>query len=89
MMTKLRSGQGNRDADVADYASDAADQSNTYMSPSQSTQKPEIRNPLPFRQLLSCIQYLIGSVHALKTLITFLTLFGLCQTLKKRESMVG
>jgi len=33
MMTKLRSGQGKRDD--ADDDDDAADQSNTYMSPSQ------------------------------------------------------
>jgi len=35
MMTKLRSGQGKRD----DADADAADQSNTYMSPFQATQK--------------------------------------------------
>jgi len=36
MMTKLCSGQGKRD-----NADDAADQSNTYMSPFQATQKDQ------------------------------------------------
>jgi len=41
MMTKLRSGQGKRDdADTdADADNEAADQSNTYMSPFHATQK--------------------------------------------------
>ena len=41
-MIKLRSGQGNRYADTdanTDDAADAADQSNTYMSPVQATEK--------------------------------------------------
>jgi len=37
MMTKLRSGQGKRDD--ADTDADAADESKTYMSPYQATQR--------------------------------------------------
>jgi len=44
MMTKLCSGQGKWDvADADTDDADAADRSNTYMSPFQATQKPDKR----------------------------------------------
>jgi len=46
MMTKLRSGQGKRDDADAVADNDAADQSNTYMSPEKATQKRCFTNDL-------------------------------------------
>ena len=39
MMIKLRSGQGKRDDADTDADADAADESKTYMSPYQATQR--------------------------------------------------
>ena len=64
MMTKLRSRQGKRDEGAA-AADDnyAADQSNTYMSPSQATQKVNLKLTEFF--LSKNIDWLIYQIHSL------------------------